>query len=691
MPGSNSRYSPTEPDENEILRAFRACPKTPKADFEAILPDMMDAATLLADTQGVGWEWGLLALLVTASSCAPQDRFESAPSIPISSALWTCLIHPGATNSSGIIRVVTSALELMYDWLYDHECEEARRTAEDPGSVTLPPRRQVLAGGGSLAAVGLQMSLEQNRGAAVSIEPEIEQILHWFTSEMGIDRGAAGKLWDNAVWSRPVMDKTRAFIVKSAWYAFLAGGHVPELFRAMVDDTFGLRQRLTVCFCEPPWEKMCISDIRAACDRLPVPAKKPEMFIASLLFPLLVSSIAKPEGSLITAQGEALELVDANFNDHKAMQEDAFLKPDRHNEAKHHGKLRTKFQRMMLSTHLLNACCTRWKQATAELPPKWNPQEPAFQVPASFTAPEVKFAFAFADKCERTWEIMDFARKGHTLPDDVPNPSDLTQPPLPLPPVLEVSDLSQLANTLRGDSGAIREEDLQKFLRPQGREVMAVALVGKLPVRNISVRILVNMVKCILQTPGCWVYWTKSVAVKKSFKRITHGVCSDLTQSAAFYAGMIMDALGLAKVVRSAHTAGGGRPAWFMAKKPPCETARQVLALFGIGEETVPSIQTYTQSIASDTDVPPRAPPVAWGDIVVPAYGSDTTLAILRGLGLLALPNLPAEPPAAPAALDEDAAMFDDAELPLPIQAPAAVVAEFPANAEDLVNAGFGM
>ena len=26
------------------------------------------------------------------------------------------------------------------------------------------------------------MSLEQNRGAAVSVEPEVEQVFHWFTA-----------------------------------------------------------------------------------------------------------------------------------------------------------------------------------------------------------------------------------------------------------------------------------------------------------------------------------------------------------------------------------------------------------------------------------------------------------------------------------------------------------------------------
>ena len=83
------------PDDDEQLRAFRACPVLKPEPFEAWLPDVMWAAHMLADTLAVCWEWGLLALLTVASGLVPEDRFEPAPSISIPSSLWVVLLHPG--------------------------------------------------------------------------------------------------------------------------------------------------------------------------------------------------------------------------------------------------------------------------------------------------------------------------------------------------------------------------------------------------------------------------------------------------------------------------------------------------------------------------------------------------------------------------------------------------------------------
>ena len=48
--------------------------------------------------------------------------------------------------------------------------------ADDEAEKEPLPRRQIVAGGGSLAATGLQMSQKQNRGAAVVVEPELDLV-----------------------------------------------------------------------------------------------------------------------------------------------------------------------------------------------------------------------------------------------------------------------------------------------------------------------------------------------------------------------------------------------------------------------------------------------------------------------------------------------------------------------------------
>ena len=80
------------------------------------------------------------------------------------------------------------------------------------GAKPKPRKRRGLAGGGSLAAMGSQMALPENREAALAIEPEIGGLLAWFTADTAVDRSVPGKLWDGAPWDRPVLSSgTREF------------------------------------------------------------------------------------------------------------------------------------------------------------------------------------------------------------------------------------------------------------------------------------------------------------------------------------------------------------------------------------------------------------------------------------------------------------------------------------------------
>lgn len=312
------------PTDEEISRAFRACKQSEPAKFEALLPEVMWAANSLSKCLAVCWEWGLLSVLTVISGLVPQDRFEPAPSISIPSAMWVTLLQPGASNSSGAIKVQASSIEIMFTTLHRDEINKAKRDAEMAGSeppAELPPKRVLLAGGGSLAATGMQMSQPQNRSAALTVEPELEQLLSWFTAESSIDKGAPAKLWDNATWHRPVMEKSRAFSVYSPWFGSCCAGHVPELFRATKDDVFGLRDRCTISYGEPRW--MPIEEIRQACYDLPVDDNKPETFLAGLAYPVLRDSVNRP-GRTYKAVGEAQKIVDGNFDEHLAMQKVGF-------------------------------------------------------------------------------------------------------------------------------------------------------------------------------------------------------------------------------------------------------------------------------------------------------------------------------------------------------------------------------
>lgn len=379
------------PSEDEILQAFRACPILDKEEARKLCPEIVEVSDMLARCLSVDWMWALLALLAVAGAMIPQDRFEPAPSIEVPSSLWIVLLHPGATNTSGVIAVITKAVTALLRRMQKHEEREAKLAYDQQpestrGDFTVPPLRQLLAGGASLAANGMTMSCKQNRGACLSAECEIEGVLNWFSNEASVDKGAPAKLWDSVAWHRPVMDKSRAFSVDRPWYAICAGAHVPELFKATLNDTFGLRERLTACFAEPLW--LSIKDIRRACALLPVPSRKPVDFVAGLFFPLLRWSVARGDSAVGTFEASdvdgALELVDQKFDGHMDNQKDCFLRPGSHQQAKYHGKLRTKFDRMALSTHVLDLICCAFKDATSDpllnLGEEWAPQFTVTQI-----------------------------------------------------------------------------------------------------------------------------------------------------------------------------------------------------------------------------------------------------------------------------------------------------------------------
>jgi hypothetical protein len=291
------------PTVDEQLRAFRSCPPLEVQECTRLLPNLMRVAMMVSATLMVCPEWGLFAILTIISALVPADRFRHCPALKVSSAMWVNLLHPGATNSSGVIALVARTVEKLMTRLHADEKREAEENTPADEATTYPPKRHLLAGGGSLAATGLQMSQGQNRSAALAVEPEVDGVLSWFRQEgSSCDKGAPGKLWDNVNWSRPVMDKTRAYDVIAPWFGFISAGHIPELFTSCAKDDFGLRQRLTKSFGVPAW--CSVAELRAACEALPVRSKEPSDFLCALLYPVLRWALAQPNGTEYTADPE---------------------------------------------------------------------------------------------------------------------------------------------------------------------------------------------------------------------------------------------------------------------------------------------------------------------------------------------------------------------------------------------------
>eukprot|EP00973_Karenia_brevis_P079957 11094824-Karenia_brevis.AAC.1 len=111
------------------------------------------------------------------------------------------------------------------------------------------------------------MSNEGDHGAGLVAEPELDNVVQWFTNECSVDSGAPVKLWDGRAWIRGVLDVMRAFSIVRQLLSIISVGHVPELCKATTKDTLGFRQRLTVAFPRPT--RCTAAQIRAACLCLP--------------------------------------------------------------------------------------------------------------------------------------------------------------------------------------------------------------------------------------------------------------------------------------------------------------------------------------------------------------------------------------------------------------------------------------
>ena len=163
--------------------------------------------------------------------------------LPCCGGAWRFVDRTPATNTSGFLKHLQKAMELVYTWV----SQEARRAHADmaqgeerPPKSQPPAKRKGTAGGGSLAAAGQTAAQPQNRGSFTAIEPELLGVLAWLLNESAVDSAVPGKLW----WDRPVMQSNKQFQVVDPFFSFVAAGHLHELPEKLMRDSLGLRQRL---------------------------------------------------------------------------------------------------------------------------------------------------------------------------------------------------------------------------------------------------------------------------------------------------------------------------------------------------------------------------------------------------------------------------------------------------------------
>ena len=168
---------------------------------------------------------------------------------------------------------------------------------------------------------------------------------------------------------------------------------------------------MAVSYGHPTWAR--ISEIRAASQRLPAKSHKPEHFLAGSLFPVFRWNVSLEQPMVYTPSDEdgGSHVVDANFDEHTSMQRDAYLKPGRHDEARCHGKLRCKIDRMSCAMHVLHAVCKTWSAASVGNPnfdveSDWGLD---FRAPPTVPKNPIALAHWVGDHGEKFWRSWTWA------------------------------------------------------------------------------------------------------------------------------------------------------------------------------------------------------------------------------------------------------------------------------------------
>ena len=139
--------------------AFSSIPDIDTAAARELLPEVVQVCELIGNTESLHWLWVCVSLATITCQLSPRDTLELCPSIEVPGALWTALLHPGSVNTSGLLKVLNSAMEMLYDHCTAEEAaqaakahkercaelqEDARSKGKDPDAVKLPALECIL-------------------------------------------------------------------------------------------------------------------------------------------------------------------------------------------------------------------------------------------------------------------------------------------------------------------------------------------------------------------------------------------------------------------------------------------------------------------------------------------------------------------------------------------------------------------
>ncbi len=234
--------------------------ESPADRIEQLYPAHVLTWKAIAATQSVPWIWVLICELSLTSFLCPTAILLPVNSLRVFSVLWLFFLHPGSTQTSGLLRLYSDVYDgIELDMNADRRTRRAAHAKAAPKNLARRARSNPYAGDikmtlptGSLERVGLNMSQPQNTARSCGFMPEGKRFIRWLDNESSINEAIVTELFERYKWDREVLNQDRCFTNYFPYLSVCGALHfqdVAKLFSG--DDPLGLLGRLSFVFTTP--------------------------------------------------------------------------------------------------------------------------------------------------------------------------------------------------------------------------------------------------------------------------------------------------------------------------------------------------------------------------------------------------------------------------------------------------------
>ena len=330
----------------------------------------------VASTLRVPASWVLLAETCGSAFLAPTAVLDLTKSFRLHSVLWAFVLHPGSTQTSGLMGHYCDALraiELRHNQLRQQRADEAWRVQQaqlqdvaDPAAAARATKRpkvsemRMLFTSGSVEGLVQRMAEPQNLGRSAAYLVEGKVFLKWLFTASENKEGLIVQLADRKIWDKVTVKNETTATVDAPYVGIMAAVHMPELMEALgPDDPLGLRERFLVMYDHPVFARSNV--ILEACQAIEEdtlvehiansfwqlhlahdPEHFPQAFKTFLNYPWRVYKLSE----------ECAQLFWSNFDEKTGLQEEYYGIDQQ--AAKQAGKHKTKHARLAVPLHNLD-------------------------------------------------------------------------------------------------------------------------------------------------------------------------------------------------------------------------------------------------------------------------------------------------------------------------------------------------